>query len=417
MTWNTVRARWLFSFVACLLGFASIVSPVEATTTRLSVFGPSPKTMATQAAVEAVVDPTGLAIPQSRSRFEIFDYDGMLELFFDYDASGYNAGTQCLDYDGRGWCTGPSTLFSGPRVRGFRVFRGGNDCFQQGRPYVETMGLYYYRARWYSPGMVGFVERDPQGFGDSPNLFQWLTFSPVNFLDPHGLKVIAEGRGKATIRDKEVDLGDAKKVWDDYFSFLNKNSGKAEIKPILQRVLHIVASNMVYRIRLIDNRIALAHGGETHALSETEIAVDFRDKVRLFGKRVLLAHELEHAYQFETGKIAFIRPEATGQWFPLLYDMHDEVEAFETQATIFGAAPPPGQREEAETVREFKRLNSMAEKIEFLRDFGYGQDRDQAQRGYSDVPLFVDLEPGFHSVPYPRPDDPTVVIITIPKPE
>ncbi|MCD4749910.1 MAG: hypothetical protein K8R59_11100, partial [Thermoanaerobaculales bacterium] len=56
---------------------------------------------------------------------------------------------------------------------------------------------YYYRARWYSPGMVSFLERDPLGYVDGSNTYQFERFSTPNFLDPTGEKttVIFVGRG------------------------------------------------------------------------------------------------------------------------------------------------------------------------------------------------------------------------------
>lgn len=58
---------------------------------------------------------------------------------------------------------------------------------------VSTLGpkswwraQYYYRARWYAPGMVSFAERDPEGYSDSPDLTQALGFNGFNFFDPNG---------------------------------------------------------------------------------------------------------------------------------------------------------------------------------------------------------------------------------------
>jgi RHS repeat-associated protein len=57
----------------------------------------------------------------------------------------------------------------------------------QGRTWHEELGLYYYRARWYSPELGDFLQRDPLGYLDSPNLYQFVNRNPVNFLDPLGL--------------------------------------------------------------------------------------------------------------------------------------------------------------------------------------------------------------------------------------
>jgi RHS repeat-associated protein len=63
----------------------------------------------------------------------------------------------------------------------------GNTTLFQGRLWVPELGLYYYRARWYDPQLGDFLERDPLGPVDSPNLYQALGRNPINITDPQGL--------------------------------------------------------------------------------------------------------------------------------------------------------------------------------------------------------------------------------------
>lgn len=64
-----------------------------------------------------------------------------------------------------------------------------NNPFQfTGREKDET-GLYYYRARHYSPKWGRFVSQDPIGFaGGDANLYAYVANDPVNFTDPPGLQ-------------------------------------------------------------------------------------------------------------------------------------------------------------------------------------------------------------------------------------
>ena len=52
----------------------------------------------------------------------------------------------------------------------------------------DGAGLYYYRARYYSPTYQRFVSQDPLGFraGD-PNLYGYVNQDPISALDPLGL--------------------------------------------------------------------------------------------------------------------------------------------------------------------------------------------------------------------------------------
>jgi hypothetical protein len=45
---------------------------------------------------------------------------------------------------------------------------------------------YYYRARWYSPGMVSFLERDPFSHVEGINDYGFVLFDPANLGDPWG---------------------------------------------------------------------------------------------------------------------------------------------------------------------------------------------------------------------------------------
>jgi len=52
----------------------------------------------------------------------------------------------------------------------------------------DGTGLYFYRARYYSPELQRFISEDPIGFaGGTLNLYEYVGNNPVNFVDPLGL--------------------------------------------------------------------------------------------------------------------------------------------------------------------------------------------------------------------------------------
>jgi len=51
----------------------------------------------------------------------------------------------------------------------------------------ETNGLYYYRARMYSPAWGRFMQSDPIGTQGGVNLYAYVGNDPLNFTDPNGL--------------------------------------------------------------------------------------------------------------------------------------------------------------------------------------------------------------------------------------
>jgi|GEM_PF-3244127 len=62
----------------------------------------------------------------------------------------------------------------------------GNPFAFTGRRLESATGLYYYRARFYSPESGRFLQRDPLGYMDSMSLYGYANQNPINYIDPSG---------------------------------------------------------------------------------------------------------------------------------------------------------------------------------------------------------------------------------------
>jgi RHS repeat-associated protein len=57
----------------------------------------------------------------------------------------------------------------------------------------DGTGVYYYRARYYSPTLQRFVSEDPLALQASTSLYRYVSNSPVNAKDPRGLCQVSVG--------------------------------------------------------------------------------------------------------------------------------------------------------------------------------------------------------------------------------
>ncbi len=62
-----------------------------------------------------------------------------------------------------------------------------------GQALIPDAGLYYYKARMYSPSLGRFLQTDPIGYDDQVNLYAYVGNDPLNASDPTGETMVVIG--------------------------------------------------------------------------------------------------------------------------------------------------------------------------------------------------------------------------------
>jgi RHS repeat-associated protein len=82
---------------------------------------------------------------------------------------------------------------------------GNTGRFQYtGQVWLAELGMYYYKARIYSPTLGRFLQIDPVGYEDQFNLYAYVGNDPVNRTDPTGTTCV-EARSSWKCRVDNVD--------------------------------------------------------------------------------------------------------------------------------------------------------------------------------------------------------------------
>ncbi len=70
----------------------------------------------------------------------------------------------------------------------------GSRYLYTGQIALPEAQLYYYKARVYDPIAGRFLQNDPVGYGDGPNMYGYVHGDPINGSDPSGLDFVTGSR-------------------------------------------------------------------------------------------------------------------------------------------------------------------------------------------------------------------------------
>ena len=239
------------------------------------------------------------------------------------------------------------------------------------KEFDEETGLYYYGARYYDPRLSLWMSTDPmQEKYASLSSYAYCGGNPIRLIDSNGMefteaseKYISslvsdidkrQAKNNSNIAKKEAALANAglseKKIRNLNKDISELKANNASLEEVRTEIEILRNSSQIYNV-VRDNSLnvsgdILGLGAETRSGARYNVDTDMFDVLLGDNSLGLLAHELKHAYQFETGAYStgYL---SNGAPF---YDKSDEIEAYQ-RGELFGTPAP-------------NRLSSIYDKIQ-----------------------------------------------------
>ena len=82
----------------------------------------------------------------------------------------------------------------------------------QGMALDPVTGLYYERARWYSPSLGVWISQDPAAYINGANTYQYAMNNPTSYVDPTGFYTTADSLGSGVMGSR-IDIDEILKIF------------------------------------------------------------------------------------------------------------------------------------------------------------------------------------------------------------